>query len=207
MPNPTFPPFPWIPQNGVRPAIIADGLLSVAYNSLSQFLVDPTAQQGDPDYLEVRSAPYNRHYIAHGQTPVFQPNWQGKQMMLSLQRIYIGRAGKQQFQFKEGNSGSYAATVGQYILELGAPWPTQSGGLTPQAVRSDQMQEAAADLMTDAHIVWSALLALSLGGVTPYPWPENAPRADEIIVGPMEAYDPRGGVAGWHCQIDVALGG
>ena len=73
--------------------------------------------------------------------------------------------------------------------------------------RAESLADHASTLWTDAWVVWSALLAMSLGGLT-----DNATGAqvtpapisqDNVLIGPVQFQPPDGGlaIAAIECQI------
>jgi hypothetical protein len=122
--------------------------------------------------------------------------------------IAIGRAGEERFQFDKGDLGTYAQRFTRYQVQLARTSPTISGGIAPRMQGAQDLADHAVDLWTDAYIVWSALLALSLGGVkdqTGAPVHAGPLAQDNVLVGPMVFDPPEGGLATAKCEVQIQL--
>lgn len=185
----SFPPN-WLPDPGQLNGI-GEGIRDVALSALRSF---------------ERADRYERTYVGHGtQTPVVVSA--AKQLSVVCSRVFVGRAGEQQYQFYNGSQGKAGFQTAQFFVELSAPWPKQQGGNSSSAIATPRIDESRAELWKDGLIVFGGMLALSLGGVA-RPWDtERSPsgRGQEIAVGPLVSRNPQGGQASWVIDLQVEL--
>lgn len=196
-----FPnPATWIPNVDVLNDV-GEGLLSVAAGALDLF-DDPTAPAGETRTLAAR---YERQYVGHGtEAPVVHSK--AKQLTVVCPRVYIGRAGEEQYQFAKGEAGKFGYQTGLFVIELSAPWPapTRGGGAAPALVPVPDLDLARGQVWRDGTVVFAAMIGLALGGIQ-RPWEPSNVRADGMAVGPLAAKDPSGGAASWTCQVHVEI--
>ena len=199
--SPPFYSFPvqatWIPDTA-QIATSGQVLLGVAGQALDSF----------PVAAETRGTPYQRRVLTTGNIVPLVPEQDG-QLVVSAVKLAIGRAGEERFQFDKGDLGTYAQRFSTYQVQLARTSPLPTGGIAPRMQRADDLADHAVDLWTDAYVVWSALLALSLGGVkdgttgnqvTPAPLTQ-----DNVLIGPMTFDPPEGGLAVAKCEVQIQL--
>lgn len=182
----TFPQGPW-PPNPQRLTTTAQTLLAAASGALAQNQITD----------------YDRQVITHGIRPVIAPQ-EAAQLIVNCEGIFLGKAGAQQYQFQEGAFGKYAFYFARFGVTVARKGVTITGGLAPTLPTPAAQGDAAAPLWRDAWIVWSAMLALSLGGITPPAGP-LVPPADSVMVGPMVASDSQGVQSWWQITVEVQM--
>lgn len=183
-----FPPREqWIPDPD-RLNKVGEGLLEVAFGALGHYdLADR----------------YERTYVGHGtEAPVVRSV--AKQLTVVCPRVFVGRAGEEQFQFVKGEAGKYGYQTAQFMVELSAPWPSPQGGQRSSAIATTAIDDHRAPLWRDGLVVWAAMLGLALGGIA-RPWPCRTERGEQIAVGQLAAKDPAGTQASWIVQVQVEL--
>jgi hypothetical protein len=192
-----FPAHPWIP-NREQLEYSGNVILSVA-----GAVLDQTPYDG-----ESRGTVYSRRVLTTGQNVVFVPEQDG-QMVVSLFQIALGRAGEQRFQFEKGTLGAYDQRYVRYQISLARSSPTVQGGISPRMQSSDALADAAALLWDDAYLVWSAMLAMSLGGVRNAQTGEQLSPApitqDNLLPGPVAFDPPQGGLAVAKINLDIQM--
>lgn len=181
-----FPPGPWIP-NADQISDSAACLLAVVGEALDNFGVGQD---------------FTRRVFTHGTAPLQLPDAKKSQLIVSLKNLELGRAGAKQFQTDEGMLGKYAFIVAEFAVELWVPWPTLQGGITAKQAADEDLMEASFNLNRVLFVVFSALRALSLGGVKTNP-PLCPIVQDHVIVGPGTPVGPDGSFAGWAINIQV----
>ena len=155
-----------------------------------------------------RGEPYGRRVLTTGNIVPTVPEQDG-QLIVSLLNLAIGRAGEERFQFFKGDLGTYAQRFSRYQVQLVRTSPVITGGIAPRMQRASDLADHAADLWTDANLAWSALLALSLGGVTDASTGQAISPApiqqDNVLIGPMTFDPPEGGLAVAKCEVQIQL--
>lgn len=150
-----------------------------------------------------RAARYDRVYVGHGtEAPVVRSV--AKQLTVVCTKLYLGRAGEEQFQFTKGSTGKLAFQTAQFMVELSAPWPTNQGGQRSTAIATPAIDEHRQELWRDGLVVFAAMVTLAAGGIEA-PWPHTSNRGEEIAVGPLTAKDPSGTQASWVIQVQVQV--
>lgn len=185
--EPTFPdPAAWIP----RPDILNDvgeGLLAVAVGALT---------------VHGLGERYERRYVGHGTEAPVVPS-KAKQLTVVCTKVYVGKAGEEQFQFARGAPGIIAFQTGQFMVEMSAPWPVPTkGGTHPALTPTTELDASRAMLWREGFIVWAAMIGVVLGGVG-RPWERDGEPAGDVAVGPMVPKEPAGGQASWTFQVQV----
>lgn len=198
MADPVYPDVStWIPDID-KWALIAEGIKDVALGALALF---PT---GDVAPAPVtRAQRYPSAYVAHGPQPTVEAQQKLRQLVVAFQYGYLGQAGEENYQNLKGAIGIAGFQTARFVLQLAAPNVMPTGGLSPLPARSDRQQSVETDFLTDAYIVWSSMVALMLGGITPRPWPTATERGDQMMVGPLEAIDSAGNVIAYRIQVQV----
>lgn len=182
----TFPSPPW-PQNPERVLHAAQTILDAAVGALQLSNITD----------------YGRQVITHGITVPIAPEADA-QLIVSCAGIFLGKPGEQQYQGFAGAIGKFGFFYARYLVTVARKFVTVTGGLAP-TLPSPKAQSLVNDpLWRDAWIVWSAMIALSLGGITPGPSP-NPVSTDQMMVGPMVAADPKGNQALWQTTVEVQL--
>ena len=192
-----FPPEPWIPDS-TQLADSGQIILDVCGQSLDHF----------PLGAGTRGTPYVRRVLTTGQIVPLVPAQDG-QLVVSLFEMAIGRAGEQRFQFFKGDLGTYAQRFVRYQVQLARTSPTVTGGIAPRMQTTNDLADYATTLWTDAYIVWSALLAMCLGGIrdaTTGAQLSPAPiTQDNVLIGPLGFDPPQGGLAVAKIEVQVQL--
>lgn len=198
LPTPVYPNVAtWMPDGEEQFTLIAEGLLQVALHTLGLF---PTgAPAGQP---QTRAERFKRVMVTHGQKPPINSD-KMRELVVAAQYVFIGRAGEENYQYLKGSVGIAGFVTARYVIQLAEPWVMPTGGYAPAPARSDRIAQAADELYTDAYIVWSSMVALMLGGISPRPWPTKSERGEQIMVGPLTAVDPAGNMAGWSIEVQV----
>lgn len=189
----------WIPNlEQVRTS--ANIILQVAGQALDYFPVAGGQNK--------RGEVYKRRVLSTGRVVPIVPNQDG-QLSVSVFNFYIGRAGEQRFQFFKGDLGSYSQRVMVFLVRLARLSPTITGGIAPKIQKESALDEQSNELWVDAYIVWSALLAMALGGVTNAQTGKQLSPApitqDNLLIGPCAFPEPNGGVASAEIEIAVQL--
>lgn len=194
----------WIPnleQLGDGGQIILD----VAGQALDHF---PAGADSGTTPGTTRGTPYQRRLLTTGQIVPMIPNQDG-QLTVSLFEVFIGRAGEQRFQFYKGSLGTMDQRVARYLVQLTRKSPTVQGGIAPRMAATDDLVDYARTLWVDGYVVWSALLAMCLGGVknsvtgavlSPGPLVQ-----DNVLIGPMTLDPPAGGLATAKIEVIVQM--
>jgi hypothetical protein len=201
----TYPPlaFPvqatWIPNlDQVRTT--GETILQVSGQALDQFQGD----NGDP----TRGTPYTRRVLTTGQIVPLVPELDG-QLCVSVFEMFFGRAGEQQFQFFKGTLGTLSQKVVRYQVTLARTSPLPKAGIAPRLQRASELEDRAGTLWTDAWVVWSALLAMVLGGVTNAETGAQVSAApitqDNILIGAVAFEEPNGGLARVTIEVQVQM--
>jgi hypothetical protein len=187
----------WIPgldQLGESGEIILD----VAGQSLDYF----------PLGAGTRGTPYERRVLTTGQIVPLVPEQDG-QLTVSMIEMALGRAGEQRFQFDKGTLGAYGQRFVRYQVQLARTSPTVTGGISPRMQDADDLEDYARTLWMDSYVVWSALLAMSLGGITDATTGKQLSPApivqDNILVGPIQFDPPTGGLATAKIEVSVQM--
>ena len=182
-----FPVHPWIPD----PMQLYDSgniLLAIAGQSLDSI----------PFESQSRGTPYVRRVLTTGKIVPLVPEMDG-QLIVSLYEMAIGRAGEQRFQFFKGTLGAMDQRFMSYQVQLARTSPTITGGIAPRMQPAADLEDHAATLWTDAYIVWSAMLAMCLGGIKNAATGQQLSPApitqDNILIGPLTLDPPEGGLA------------
>jgi hypothetical protein len=186
----TFPPFDWIP-NVDQFSETGSGLLVAVGAAL-----DHNGVGGD----------FGRRVFTHGTVVPLQVNdVPQSQLIVTLVKIQLGRAGAYQYQYEDGALGKYAYIVGEYEVQLWTPWPTPSGGLSASLADDADVMAGAIMLSQVMLIAMATLRALALGGVTTNP-PILPERENKMLVGPAVPAEPAGGLAGWKIAVEAEVG-
>lgn len=155
-----------------------------------------------------RGTPYERRVLTTGQIVPLVPEQDG-QLTVSLLEMFLGRAGEQRFQQDKGTLGAYAQRNVRFQVQLARTSPTVTGGISPRMQDADDLEDYARTLWMDSYIVWSALLAMSLGGVTDATTGKQLSPApitqDNILVGPIQFDPPTGGLATAKIEVQVQM--
>lgn len=167
-----------------------------ALDTLGTNLLDLATQALDRmgRYTPANGAQYERVFVGHGLEIPIEPT-ATKQLTVLCSRVFLGRGGEERYQFPMGNLGAVSFHTAQFQLEVSWPWPMRDGR-TPAPLES--INEAREGLWTDALIVWDALNALMLGGVTPALVPEG-----QMHVGPLTPKPTRGRQGTWRVQVQL----
>lgn len=183
---PTFPdPASWIPDVDILNHI-GEGLLEVAIGALQLFGLGER---------------YERRYVGHGTEAPVVPS-KAKQLTVVCTKVYVGRAGEEQFQFAKGAVGAMAFQTAQFMVELSAPWPAPTkGGTHPALTSTTELDESRSILWREGFIVWAAMIGMVLGGVS-RPWVSTG-TVDGLAVGPLQPKDPAGAQASWVFQVQA----
>ena len=180
----TFPIPGWLPN----PDQLQDSgatLLGVVADSLDQL--------GSPNRN------FQRRLFTHGETALWIPD--ADQIVVSLAKVYLGRAGEEQYQFDKGVLGKYGfVTLAFDVAVVHGGWPTVEGGIGPRLPEQNALMSATSSLWHDGWVAFSALRALALGGITTTP-PVCPIVQDNVMVGPMSAKGPSGKNAGLELQV------
>jgi hypothetical protein len=175
-----------------------------------QVILDVAGQSLDyfPYEGGTRGTPYARRVLTTGQNVPMVPEQDG-QLVVSLFEMALGRAGEQRFQFFKGTMGAYAQKFVRYQVQLARTSPVITGGIAPRMPRADVLEDYARELWTDAYIVWSALLAMCLGGIVNAQTGEQLSPApitqDNVLVGPVALDPPQGGLAVARIEVVVQM--
>ena len=191
----SFPPYDWLP----RPTQLADTaatLLALVGAALDSF----QDEQGNP-----RGARYTRRLYSFGDViPWWQVNDQGGQILVTMNKLYMGTIGRPQYQ-SEGIQGTNVQQAAMFTVEVVNSWPVLGGGgISPEAPGDDDYMEAAYGLYTDGLIAWSAMRSASLrspSGVQINP-PLTPNPEDKMLVGAMVPRGPLGGQAAWVIPME-----
>lgn len=153
-----------------------------------------------------RSEAYGRRVITHGDTGQVLPSV-GNIIVTNL-GVFPGRAGAQLFQFEmegAGGFGKLAQRFGRFRILMATPWKSvEASGYGGGLVEVDELASQTLDVDTDGWIVYSALLASSLGGVVVDP-PLSRVSQDNKLFAQMLPYGPEGQMAGWEIIFEVQL--
>ena len=175
-----------------------------------QILLDIAGQALDyfPHGAGTRGTPYERRVLTTGQIVPLVPEQDG-QLTVSLMEMALGRAGEQRFQYAKGTLGAYAQKFVRFQVQLARTSPTVTGGISPRMQEPDDLEDHAKTLWTDSYIVWSALLAMSLGGITDATTGEQLSPApitqDNVLIGPITFDPPAGGLAVGKIEVSVQM--
>jgi hypothetical protein len=184
----TWPRGKWIPEIE-QLTNSAAGLLAVVGEALDNYDI---------------GAPFTRRIYTHGDVVPVQINEDPQsQLIVTWTDLELGNAGAKQFQFQMGDIGTAVHNVGAFKVQLWIPWPTPSGGFAPSLADDLELMEATAMLNRCMWVAFSALRALSLGGVKIYP-PVTPLQIDGIIVGPATPLGPEGTMAGVEMAVQVS---
>lgn len=181
-----FPPGRWIP-NDDQITETAAGLLAVVGQALDGYGLGQE---------------FERRIFTHGTPEVHLSEVKQAQIMLYLKQLELGKAGQKQFSYDDGELGKYALIVAEFDLQLWTPWATPQGGLSARQASDEAVMERSYTLNKVLLVAFSALRALSLGGVKTNP-PVAPIVQDHMIVGPAEPLGPDGAFAGWSITIQV----
>jgi len=148
---------------------------------------------------------YARQIIGHGKVPIVPAtdNGAGYQIVLGLDDVQLGEAGAVQFRFPQGSPGKFGYEFVTYTLEIAHPWP-MAAGVERLLTDPDNIDKWRRPLWYNGRLMWMALKALALGGVSPAAAPLPV-SSDQLHIGPLSPVGPRGGTAGWSLQIAVQL--
>jgi len=175
-----------------------------------EILLDVAGQALDffPLGAGTRGTPYERRVLTTGQIVPLVPEQDG-QLSVSLMEVFLGRAGEQRFQQDKGTLGAYAQRNVRFQAQLARTSPTITGGISPRMQEPDDLEDYARTLWMDSYVVWSALLAMSLGGITDATTGEQLSPApisqDNILVGPITFDPPAGGLAVAKIEVSVQM--
>jgi hypothetical protein len=189
LPAVSFPFGEWIP-NPLQVADTGAALVTVVGQALDQ--------QG-------LGEEFARRVFTHGDTPPVQLNeskTRRSQLIVVCKGIELGKAGMKQYAYEDGALGKYALVVVEYAVELWVAWPTPAGGISARLAEDASLMAAAFDLAQIALVAFSALRALSLGGVQTIP-PVLPIVQDHMLVGPAQPLGPNGGLAGWGIKVEA----
>lgn len=189
----TMPQGEWIPNPDQLTATGA-GILAVAGDALDAYGLGER---------------FGRRLVSHGETIPWKITLDAgtpapAQLLVGLPKVALGRVAEEMFQFQKGDIGSHDFLFATYTVEIVDTWPmVTSTGLGTAAQQDDEAIFASTALLwREAWVVFSALRALSLGGVTTNP-PILPIVQDNIKVGPLAPKGPSGGNAGWGCEVSV----
>ena len=183
----TFPVEPWIPDQLVL-SEVGNTILLVCDAALTRYGYNTR---------------YDRQFLGHGNEVVIEPS-KANQLTVVLTELYLGVAGQKQFKPWDGAQGKYAFQTADYEIQIMNPWPKRQG---TQAIKTSDIAARLPELWRDSYVVWSAMVALALGGVIP---PAGALRQIQskrngIMVGPMSPKGAAGGEAGFAITVSVQL--
>ena len=165
---------------------MADGLLAIAGGALDHFN---------------RGTPYERRVVVNSDAAPWLPNLPG-QILVAMPSVFPGRAGQQQFQDPSGAYGKVAQRVAGFVIDVVNNWPIIKGGVRGTVPSPDDLTAARQSLWQDGFIVWSALQAYTLGGVTLSP-PIQVPVQDHALLTEMRPKGPSGGNAALSFGIEL----
>jgi hypothetical protein len=200
LPIPISFPFPgqWIPDPH-QVKTTGNILLAVAGAVLDQTSDGPDADRGQV---------YQRRILSTGQNIPLVPEQDG-QLGVSVFEMALGRAGEQRFQFFKGTLGTYAQKFVRYQVQLARLSPPITGGIAPRMQSPDDLEDFADELWTDTWLVWSALMALALGGVKIGNTGDQLSAAplsqDNLLIGAAAFAEPAGGLAVSKIEVQVQM--
>ncbi len=182
----TYPGYDWIP-NPDQITDSAAAMLEVVGGALDGYGV---------------GTDFARRIFTHGDAPLHLSETKKSQLIVSLKNLELGRAGQKQFAFDNGALGAYGFILAEFAMQLWVPWPTPKGGLSAQQAADDALMAASATLDKATFIAFSALRALSQGGITTDP-PVCPIVQDNMLVGPAQPIGPDGSFAGYEITVQL----
>ncbi len=197
----TFPPYGvnWFTQQADPDQFntTAEVIMATAVAAFQQF------GAADPQLGE--RIVYTRQLIGHTKPPILPAgdDGAGYQIVLGIDDVELGEAGAVQFRFPQGSPGKFGYEFVVYSLSISHPWP-MSAGTERLGTDQDIVDKWRRPLWWNGRLMWMAMKALALGGISPPAGPLPVP-SDQLHVGPLTPVGPRGGCAGWDIQIAVQL--
>jgi hypothetical protein len=184
----SFPPGQWFPDIQILNDI-GNALLTVSIAGLKLFGLDTR---------------YERKFFGHGVIAAPVEPSKANQLTIITGRMFLGKAGQEQFSPPEGAPGRFAFQTVDYEVEITNPWPMRQG---TQALKTTDIAAVRANLNRDAFVLWSTLTALALGGVVaPAGALQDAlSKRNGVVVGPMQPRGPAGGEASYLTTVSVQL--
>lgn len=152
-----------------------------------------------------RSEAYTRRVLTHGD--LGQVLSGVGNIIITCTGVFPGRAGAQLFQFANEGAGGFGKLpqrFARYRILMATPWKSLEAGIAPELPDPELTAEDTAVLDEDGWIVYSSLLAVSLGGVAANP-PVSPVSQDNKLFAQMVPYGPQGQMAGWEITFEVQL--